>query len=73
MAGTMEFGRMTAVLAAGDTVRSASVLTGLAMTVSGIGFKLAVVPSTARLAYSITCASSWRCTRLLLGWKTGQP
>jgi hypothetical protein len=73
MAGAVEFGRMTTVLAAGDTVRSASVLTRPAMTVTGIGFKLAVVPSTARLAYSITCASSWCCTRLLLGWKTGQP
>jgi NADH-quinone oxidoreductase subunit N len=71
--GTMEFRRMAVALVAGDTIRSVYVLMGLAMTVTGIGFKLAVVPSTARLAYSITCASSWCCTRLLLGWKTGQP
>jgi NADH-quinone oxidoreductase subunit N len=42
--GTMEFERMTLALAGGGTIRSALVLTGLAMTVTGIGFKLAVVP-----------------------------
>jgi NADH-quinone oxidoreductase subunit N len=41
--GTMGFGPMTTVLAAGDTIRSVFVLVGLAMTVTGTGFKLAVV------------------------------
>jgi NADH-quinone oxidoreductase subunit N len=42
--GTMEFERMAMLLATADNPRSVFVLTGLAMTVTGIGFKLAVVP-----------------------------
>jgi NADH-quinone oxidoreductase subunit N len=42
--GTMEFGRMAMLLATADNIRTALVFTGLAMTVTGIGFKLAVVP-----------------------------
>jgi NADH-quinone oxidoreductase subunit N len=42
--GTLEFRRMAVALVAGDTIRSVYVLMGLAMTVTGIGFKLAVVP-----------------------------
>src|SRR5919108_659775 len=42
--GTMEFGRMAMLLATADNIRRALVFTGLAMTVTGIGFKLAVVP-----------------------------
>jgi NADH-quinone oxidoreductase subunit N len=42
--GTVEFERMAMLLTTGDNTRSVFVLTGLAMTVTGIGFKLAVVP-----------------------------
>jgi transketolase N-terminal domain/subunit len=42
--GTMEFERMAMLLATADNTRSVFVLTGLAMTITGIGFKLAVVP-----------------------------
>jgi NADH-quinone oxidoreductase subunit N len=42
--GTMEFGGMTMVLAAADPIGRGLVLTGLALTLTGIGFKLAVVP-----------------------------
>jgi NADH-quinone oxidoreductase subunit N len=42
--GTMEFERVAMLLATADKTRSVFVLTGLAMTVTGIGFKLAVVP-----------------------------
>jgi NADH-quinone oxidoreductase subunit N len=42
--GTMEFDSMARLLAAEEGVRSVFVLTGLAMTITGIGFKLAVVP-----------------------------
>ena len=42
--GTMEFGRMAMLLATADNIRTALVFTGLAMTITGIGFKLAVVP-----------------------------
>jgi NADH-quinone oxidoreductase subunit N len=42
--GTMAFDRMGRLLAAGENIRSVLVLTGLAMTITGIGFKLAVVP-----------------------------
>jgi NADH-quinone oxidoreductase subunit N len=42
--GTMEFDRVAQLLAAGEGIRSIFVLTGLALTITGIGFKLAVVP-----------------------------
>jgi NADH-quinone oxidoreductase subunit N len=42
--GTMAFDRMAQLLAIGENIRGGLVLTGLAMTVTGIGFKLAVVP-----------------------------
>lgn len=43
--GSMEFARIVLWHSAGgDTVRSALVLTGLALTLIGLGFKLAVVP-----------------------------
>ena len=42
--GTVEFERMAMLLTTGDNTRSVFVLTGLAMTVTGIGFNLAVVP-----------------------------
>jgi NADH-quinone oxidoreductase subunit N len=42
--GTMEFDRMAQSLAIGENIRRAFVLAGLAMTITGIGFKLAVVP-----------------------------
>jgi NADH-quinone oxidoreductase subunit N len=40
----MEFERVAMLLATADKTRSVFVLTGLAMTATGIGFKLAVVP-----------------------------
>jgi NADH-quinone oxidoreductase subunit N len=42
--GTMEFDRMAQLLAVGKNTGGFIVLTGLAMTITGIGFKLAVVP-----------------------------
>ena len=42
--GTMAFDRMAQLLAIGENIRSVLVLAGLAMTITGIGFKLAVVP-----------------------------
>jgi NADH-quinone oxidoreductase subunit N len=42
--GTMAFGGMAIALATSDTLTSAVALMGVAMTVTGIGFKLAVVP-----------------------------
>lgn len=42
--GTMEFAPMAMQLATADGMRHGVVLTGLAMTITGIGFKLAVVP-----------------------------
>src|SRR5262249_9213565 len=42
--GTMEFARIAVWHTAGGTVRSIVVLTGLALTLIGLGFKLAVVP-----------------------------
>ena len=42
--GTMEFGRLAALAAAGGEVRNGFLLLGLAMITTGIGFKLAVVP-----------------------------
>lgn len=38
--GMMEFNRLAQLLAAGKNIRSVFVLTGLAMTITGIGFKL---------------------------------
>jgi NADH-quinone oxidoreductase subunit N len=42
--GTMEFARMVSWRAGESMVRSVCVLTGLALTLIGLGFKLAVVP-----------------------------
>lgn len=42
--GTMEFARIATALATAEHVRQGLVLTGLALTLTGIGFKLAVVP-----------------------------
>ena len=42
--GTMAFDRMAQLLAIGENIRRVLVLTGLAMTITAIGFKLAVVP-----------------------------
>ena len=42
--GTMAFDRMAQLLAIGENVRRLFVVMGLAMTITGIGFKLAVVP-----------------------------
>lgn len=42
--GVMEFGQMASVLASGTILDSRLLLAGLAMMVTGIGFKLAVVP-----------------------------
>jgi len=36
----MEFNRLAQLLTAGKNIRSVFVLTGLAMTITGIGFKL---------------------------------
>lgn len=43
-AGTMEFARITLLRPAGSNIQNAILLTGLAMIVVGVGFKLALVP-----------------------------
>jgi NADH-quinone oxidoreductase subunit N len=42
--GTMAFDRIARVLAAADNAQSLLVLTGLMLTIVGVGFKLAIVP-----------------------------